>query len=219
MKYRITLLNTAALILILTELYGYVSVSLKGEENTYAPVALGISLMIGGLALMADLFLQRTVKSYIRINLLGAIPLLLFMLFYAYNTRKKTIVLPQGASHSFTLVYNVKNAPPLFRGKPVFGGTTESDRADILYTATPLEKDLWNTVFKVRSGKGKPVPIKASDLKVGEYDCNGRLWKYRIWRLAPVGAEKVKDRKMKAAEVQTMEARVRRRIAAYCNEH
>ena len=155
-----------------------------GEIYEYGFVALILSISIGLFGLVIDFVLQKIFKNYWIINAVGLILLLLFIIIYFYNSREKTIILPDDFSGSFTIVYGVKGANPLFKTKPTFGYQLEITKTRILYTETSLTDDLWNTKFKTTSGnivykdKFDPTVI---DLKLGEFNCKGKEWKYRTW--------------------------------------
>lgn len=214
MKYRPTLLNIASILLIVIDNYLYWSSYLKGEIFDYGFIALLLSIIIGLSGLLVDFALQKTVKNYWIINGIELFLLLLFTIIYFYNTREKTIILPNDYSGSFTIVYGVKGENPLFKSNPTFGYEFEINKTKILYTETVLTDDLWNTRFETKSGlklgNDKSYPT-VTDFKLGKFNCKGQEWEYRTW---------IVKRNNEFIEIENIDSITISNIESYCdNKH
>lgn len=78
-KYRPTILNLASGLLIGIDTYIYWSSYLRGEIYEYGTVALFLSFLMGGMGLVIDLVLQKSIKSYWLVNGIGLVLVILFM--------------------------------------------------------------------------------------------------------------------------------------------
>lgn len=190
MRYRPTVLNLFSIGLILYDSYIYLADYLEGEIYEYGFVALALTFIIGIIFLVIDFTLQKFIRSYWIINGIGLLILSIFTFFYFYNSREKTIILPDDYTGSFTIVYGVEGEDPLTHSGATFGYNIEVSENSILYTETLMKDDIWNTEFKNRSGSKLPRDKKfrrVIDGRVGDFNCRDEEWKYRTWRVDSIG--------------------------------
>jgi hypothetical protein len=211
LKFKPTILNIASILLIIIDNYIYWTSYLKGEIYEYGFIALILSFIVGFLGLLIDFVLQKVFKNYWIINGIGFVLLLLFTIISFYNSRVKTIILPNYFSGPFTIVYGVKEANPLFKSNPTFGYKLEITKTRVLYTETLLTDDLWNTKFQTKSGltldKDQSNP-RVIDLKLGKFNCKGKEWEYRTWL--------VKSNNQ-FIEIKNIDSITIKNIVSYCN--
>ena len=211
MNYRPTILNITSILLIVIDNYTYWTSYSKGDIYEYGFIALMLSLVIGLLGLLVDLVLQKKIRNYWIFNGVELVLIILFTILYYYNSREKTIILPNDYSGSFTIVYGVKGANPLFKTNPIFGYKLDITKTKILFTETSLSDDIWNTKFKTKSGlklnkdKSNPTVI---DLKLGKYNCKGQEWEYRTWIIKS---------NSKSIEIENTDSVTIKNIGDYCN--
>jgi hypothetical protein len=78
MKYRPTFLNIASVSLIVIDNVIYWSDYLKGKTYEYGSVALMLTFAVGFFGLFTDFLLQKLVKKYWLINLIGLVVIAVF---------------------------------------------------------------------------------------------------------------------------------------------
>ena len=213
MKYKPTLLNIAAIALLIADNYIHWSAYAAGEVAEYSFIGLLLSVLIGCTGLVIDYILQRAFKNYWLINAMELALLLLVSGVYFHNTREKTIVVPQDVTGAFTIVYGVRGADPLFTSYPVFGYKLETGGATVLYTGTPFDEDIWNTEFQTAywpflkmDGFGRSV----TDFTLGQVNCKGEAWKYRTWLVKKGGYP---------IENKGLDSIIASKISSHCSEN
>lgn len=78
MKYRPTLLNIAAVSLIVIDNYTYWSDYFKGKTFEFGFVALMLTFAVGFFGLLIDFLLQKLLRNYWIINLIGLVLIAIF---------------------------------------------------------------------------------------------------------------------------------------------
>ncbi len=212
MKYKPTLLNIAAIVLLITDNYIHWSAYAAGEVAEYGLIGLVLSLLLVIFGLLIDFILQRSLKNHWHINGIELVLLLLVTGLYFHNTREKTIIVPEDFTGSFTIVYGVNGAEPLFASYPMFGYVLDIENSRLIYTETALKKDVWNTKFQTGSGKvldkHEPDP-DVTELALGQFNCNGEEWKYRTWLIRNRGFP---------VQIKNLDSILESKISGHCEE-
>jgi len=186
MRYRPTPLNIVSGLLIGFSIYS----AIRPGPMGFGIMALLYVLPIGLIGLVADFFLQKFQKSYIRTFTVEVLFIGLVAFGYSWTQRTKTFIIPDKLSSNYIVtIYGVDTAPKLPLDFLTWNYEIKMPDDGILLTSSNFSRDLPETEMKTYSG----IKLNSKNTELGfirfsenEIDCNGKKYKYRSWMIDSV---------------------------------
>lgn len=206
MKYRLTVLNLAAGILIA----GTIINTIIHNEKLSSGEGWGILFMIGliGVGIVGfilDFFVQiftntlnRKSRNRTR-NIIGVIVLLSVYYYTRYQSRSIIVNVPEGYDGIVALVCNVPNQPRIKRNIFTLNAEIDLPANGIIWTSSVLrDNDIPYTDFKYPSGEFINISGTWNNLHsdILSYPCNGQTVTFRISNLMGKNGEERIEKKI-----------------------
>ncbi len=184
MKYRLTPLNIASLILIGFSLYTIIFTGGWGVLLClYYIIPIGIS------GLLFDFLVQKLSQKYrwtfiIEISLLAVL-----FICYSYTRRTITLIIPDHLQNKYIVtIYGVDNAQRLPKGPLPWNHEVTVPANGILLTSSDLDGNL--PVEKMKTYSGTEIKMMSAKNKFGwliyiyennKFKCNEKTYSYKVW--------------------------------------
>lgn len=178
-KYRPTILNITAIILIVYNLF-------IGDWDNWGGVAKITLIGIGILGLLIDFGIQKIAKKYLLINLIEFLILIGIYFFNAWQERELIITVPDSFRGEIILIYGVRESDKLEIDLLTQNYRISNINNRIIATSTVLDNNVPKTKFITQSGQELYIQpdttkVHLEVIKMDKYNCNNGEWDYTIW--------------------------------------